>query len=213
MATTVPDGIWSPDDSTAYNPPIDLAAMADTIQGALNDVRSEIAYEVGADAGRLSIPPGELFDGLRWYSSDTNLEWLYASGIWRVSGGLVPFADASVPAGTVPAAAWTSLALSGTGGRLISVGSGKLTVSVPGRYRIVAGATVTASISGQARIRKNGTETFRESISSVTGGAAYPEAMAEMNLSPGDYLEFQIVSNSGGTLFGGSVNMMLVPGA
>lgn len=43
MATTVPDGIWTPDDSTAYNPPIDLAAMADTIQDALDAVRSERA--------------------------------------------------------------------------------------------------------------------------------------------------------------------------
>ena len=41
MATTVPDGIWTPDDSTAYNPPIDLAAMADTVQAALVDVRSD----------------------------------------------------------------------------------------------------------------------------------------------------------------------------
>ena len=41
MATTVPDGIWTPDDSTAYNLPVDLAAMADTVQAGLNAVRSE----------------------------------------------------------------------------------------------------------------------------------------------------------------------------
>lgn len=54
MATTVPDGIWSPDDSTAYNPPIDLAAMADTIQGALIDVRDDApdpATQAEVDAG------------------------------------------------------------------------------------------------------------------------------------------------------------------
>ena len=41
MATTVPDGIWTPDDSTAYNLPVDLAAMADTVQAGLNSVRGE----------------------------------------------------------------------------------------------------------------------------------------------------------------------------
>ena len=57
MATTVPDGIWTPDDSTAYNPPIDLAAMADTIQGALNDVRDDSpdpATQVEVDAGTVT---------------------------------------------------------------------------------------------------------------------------------------------------------------
>ena len=82
MATTVPDGIWTPDDSTAYNPPIDLAAMADTIQGALNGVRSEQAYQVGTDAERLAISGPGLFKGLIFYATDTNLEWRYDGSAW-----------------------------------------------------------------------------------------------------------------------------------
>jgi len=84
MATTVPDGIWTPDDSTAYNLPVDLAAMADTVQAGLNSVREEAAYRTGTNAERLALPPGGLFDGLRFYATDTFTEWTYTSGAWRL---------------------------------------------------------------------------------------------------------------------------------
>lgn len=41
MATTVPDGIWTPDSSDPYALTIDLATMADTIQDGLDTVRGE----------------------------------------------------------------------------------------------------------------------------------------------------------------------------
>lgn len=43
MATTSPDNIYSPDLSNPWLQTVDLAAMADTIQGALNGVRAERA--------------------------------------------------------------------------------------------------------------------------------------------------------------------------
>lgn len=82
MATTVPDGIITPDDTTQYNPPIDLAAMADTIQTALNNVRGESAARVGTDADRLAIPLGDLFAGLQFYATDTRIEWFYDGSNW-----------------------------------------------------------------------------------------------------------------------------------
>lgn len=42
MATTSPDGIWTPDATQPYALPVDLMATADSVQDALTDVRSEI---------------------------------------------------------------------------------------------------------------------------------------------------------------------------
>ena len=88
MATTVPDGIWTPDDSTAYNPPIDLAAMADTIQDALDAVRSERAgfnqQFYGPAAGRTAltgVKPGDTYQE----TDAGKLTWRQnTAGLWRV---------------------------------------------------------------------------------------------------------------------------------
>lgn len=42
MATTSPDNIWTPDSGDDYALTVDLAATADTVQTALNNVRSSI---------------------------------------------------------------------------------------------------------------------------------------------------------------------------
>lgn len=44
MATTSPDDIWTPDSGDDYALTTDLAAMADTIQDALNNKRSDQRY-------------------------------------------------------------------------------------------------------------------------------------------------------------------------
>lgn len=88
MATTVPDGIWTPDDSTAYNLPVDLAAMADTVQTGLNNVRGEITSQnqqfYGPAAGRTAltgVKPGDTYQE----TDAGKLTWRQlASGAWRV---------------------------------------------------------------------------------------------------------------------------------
>lgn len=88
MATTVPDGIWSPDDGTAYNPPVDLAAMADTVQSALDAVRSERSgfnqQFYGPAAGRTAltgIKPGDTYQE----TDAGKLTWRQSTaGLWRV---------------------------------------------------------------------------------------------------------------------------------
>ena len=88
MATTVPDGIWTPDDSTAYNPPIDLAAMADTIQGALNGVRAERSDfnqqfygPAAARVGLTGVKPGDTYQE----TDAGKLTWRQnTAGLWRV---------------------------------------------------------------------------------------------------------------------------------
>ena len=106
MATTVPDGIWSPDDSTAYNPPIDLAAMADTIQGALNGVRAERSDfnqqfygPAAARAGLTGVKPGDTYQE----TDAGKLTWRQnTAGLWRVF-------NTNGPAGLTLTSGWTAI--------------------------------------------------------------------------------------------------------
>lgn len=157
-------------------------------------------------------------------AAELQLAWIIASkrlaqfvgGLWQASGGVTPFADTAVTAGAIGGGAWVTIALSAPSASsevTYSGGTpGRLTAQVKGRYRVLAAAQFVASTSGQARIRKNGTTTVSpEVVSPVTGGAAYPQVVAEVDLAVGDYIELQVVSNAGGgTLFGGLVNLAYV---
>lgn len=80
MATTSPDNIWTPDSGDDYALTVDLAAMADTIQDALNESKT---YRVGSNAQRLALSGADLFNGLRWHSTDTREDWIYSLGSWQ----------------------------------------------------------------------------------------------------------------------------------
>lgn len=82
MATTSPDNIYSPDLSNPWLQTVDLAAMADSVQDALNNVRGGQAYQVGTDAERLALSGSGLFKGLIFYTTDTDLEWRYDGSAW-----------------------------------------------------------------------------------------------------------------------------------
>ena len=106
MATTVPDGIWTPDDLTAYNPPIDLAAMADTIQGALNGVRAERSDfnqqfygPAAARVGLTGVKPGDTYQE----TDAGKLTWRQnTAGLWRVF-------NTNGPVGLTLTSGWTAL--------------------------------------------------------------------------------------------------------
>ena len=106
MATTVPDGIWTPDDGTAYNPPIDLAAMADTIQGALNGVRAERSDfnqqfygPAAARVGLTGVKPGDTYQE----TDAGKLTWRQnTAGLWRVF-------NTNGPVGLTLTSGWTAL--------------------------------------------------------------------------------------------------------
>lgn len=80
MATTSPDNIWTPDSGDDYALTVDLAATADTIQAALNAIPRN--YRVGTDAQRLALTGAGLFEGLKFYTTDTNIEWFYSGTAW-----------------------------------------------------------------------------------------------------------------------------------
>lgn len=104
MATTSPDNIWTPDSGDDYALTVDLAAMADTVQGSLNGLRSERIARSGTDAERLALVPPDLRDGLQWFSTDTGVQWRRVGGEW-VSQGSDWITD---PVGVLsPASGWS----------------------------------------------------------------------------------------------------------
>lgn len=80
MATTSPDNIWSPDSGDDYALTVDLAAMADTVQDAITNVRTTGSYRAGLESGRVSTPSP--FSGLLYFSTDTGRLWRYNGTTW-----------------------------------------------------------------------------------------------------------------------------------
>lgn len=86
MATTSPDDIWTPDAGDNYALTTDLAAMADTVQDAITDVRNNGKYRVITNAERLALTGSDLYEGLRVWTSDTKIRWVYTSAAWKQEG-------------------------------------------------------------------------------------------------------------------------------
>lgn len=136
MATTSPDNIWSPDSGDDYALTVDLAAMADTVQDALNTVKT---YRPLTNTERLALTGGDLFEGLIVYTTDTNALWKYDGSAWGLFG-FGPFKSTQTQAtgsGTVTATSMGAL----TG---ISVSQG-----------ITTGVACRAKVSLQFRFSAN----------------------------------------------------------
>lgn len=119
MATTSPDNIWSPDSGDDYALTVDLAAMADTVQDALNTVKT---YTPLTDAERLALSGTDLFEGRIVYATDTNAMWMYNGSSWALFG-FGPFSTQEV----------------------FNAGSG--TVTSTGSFGAISGLSVTLSVT------------------------------------------------------------------
>lgn len=137
MAVTSPDNIWTPDAGDDYALTTDLAAMADTVQDALNTVKTYLPL---TDAQRIALTGSGLFEGLIVYTTDTNALWKYNGSTWGLFG-IGPFKSTQTVAntgGTVTGASFAAL----TG---ISV-SQNIVTGVPCRAKV----TVMFQFSGNA---------------------------------------------------------------
>ncbi len=107
MATTSPDNIWTPDAGDDYALTVDLAAMADTIQDALNEIRSP-AFSNVRRTSDLGNGVTTNWGGLVWNSNPTsqNVTWsgnlitVQKAGHYRITGtarlGSTSFAQARI---------------------------------------------------------------------------------------------------------------------
>lgn len=91
MATTTPDNLFSPDGTGAYNIPVSTAAMQDSVQAALTNLRANIpalgAYRTGTNAQRLELTG--MTTGVRFWATDTKMDWVYDGAKWLVAPGQV----------------------------------------------------------------------------------------------------------------------------
>lgn len=103
-------------------------------------LRARGAYRIGTDAARLALTGGALFEGLRFWTTDTRAEWFYSGGSWSRALPGRPFAVA-VGRGTTNSAGAASVTFpSGrfTVAPIVTIASGAA-------GRIASQASVTAS--------------------------------------------------------------------
>lgn len=86
MATTSPDNIWTPDATNPYQLTTDLAAMADTVQDAIQDARLNGRYRAITNAERLALTGADLYEGLWVWTTDTKILYRYTSAAWKEQG-------------------------------------------------------------------------------------------------------------------------------
>lgn len=83
MPTTPNHGIWTPSSSDIYAITEDLAATAQTIEEALNDVSSQVRYFSGTSSSRLNFS-SEARPGDTWQDTDgKQFKYTWLGGEWK----------------------------------------------------------------------------------------------------------------------------------
>lgn len=80
MATTSPDGLYSPNEDTPVDFVADWAASMSSVQTALTNR----GVKTGTTAQRTAATG--VRDGTLWYDTDTMSFWLFTSGAWTATG-------------------------------------------------------------------------------------------------------------------------------
>lgn len=169
MATTSPDNIYSPDLSTLFNPTVDLAAMADSVQDALTATRRQFALPVADATARDAMYPAPV-QGNRVWRLDKGWEEAYFAAYNAVSnpGGATPAGWYPV-AGQMPTlighnkgntvlanGSWTEMNTAAGSGTNIrndgfTYGVGTIGLPLPGIYQISATVGFPGSNGGSLR--------------------------------------------------------------
>lgn len=91
MATTA-RGIEYPTTASQVTPLASvfatLASSADTAIGnAVTPVALGANHYTGTNSARTSFSGADLHEGITWYTTDTNLMWVYRDSAWKILGG------------------------------------------------------------------------------------------------------------------------------
>lgn len=205
MAVTTPDDLWSPDDGSEYNIPADTAAMQDTVQAALTALRASIpslgAYRTGTNADRLALSGAGLTPGLRYWTTDTRLDWVYDGAKWLVAPGQVLGSMESSASPTAPnALIGTIVTVSG-----LSVGQRLRVISSPVSASLAAAGTITFATA----IRNNAAAVTAAAFDKSVVARTYAPAGSLVSSIPGVEYLFTTTSTANVTaaLFNGSGNV------
>lgn len=225
MATTSPDNIWTPDAGDPYALTVDLAATADTVQDALNNLPTRFPASVASAAERNALFPSPV-QGSRVFRSDlgyaetylavynasTNPGGASASG-WYPSRRMF-FANRT---GTQSLAAnWNTLGSAITQTRNDGLGTfasnGIFTVTAGGTYIISASVYLANPVTPSAvQILRNSSTPDSSAVLAagiIDGASSRGGFRAEntVTLNPGDAIRVMVYA---GSTAGNSVNTSL----
>lgn len=107
-------GIPLVDGNTVVNPiATPLNAMANGLNTALDDLEENIKfpYRVGTNAERLALAGADLFEGLKFRTTDTKLEYVYTGLTWLLTADnrIIGRVNRSATASTFPSANYTNV--------------------------------------------------------------------------------------------------------
>lgn len=115
-----PGGRFSPGDSDDWDLTTDLAAMQVSNESATATAIAAIPaqpqnYRIGTNAQRLALTGAALFEGLKFYATDTNRDWFYDGATWLPADpGTYLLRPSSVTGGTIATDGTVNLSSSNT---------------------------------------------------------------------------------------------------
>lgn len=203
MPTTIPDDLYSPAGGAGYNIPVETAAMQDSVQDALNNLRTQVPtltpYRTGANADRIALTG--VGAGLKFWATDTKLEWVYDGSKWLVSPGqILGSMESSASPTAANALIGSVVTISG-----LSVGQRLRVVSSPVGASLASAGTTTYA----AAIRNNASAVTATAFDKSVVSRAYAPPGALVCSIPGVTYLFTTTSTANVTaaLFNGSGNV------
>lgn len=216
MATTSPDNLYSPDAGTTYNIPVATAAMQDSVQAALTNLRSQVPsltpYRTGTNTQRLALTG--MAAGLKFWATDTKLEWVYDGAKWLLTPGqLLGSMESTSSPTSANALIGTVITVSG-----LSVGQRVRVISAPVGVSLASGGSVTVwtavrnnatAVTATTNDKSVASRTYAPPgnlVSSIPGVAFVFTTTSTANLTAG-------IFNGNGQVFGADGQRLMIVSA
>lgn len=199
MATTSPDNIWSPDSGDDYALTVDLAAMADTVQDAFTDIRTNTLSTGGTTANR----PAAGLEGRTYYATDTNIQWLDTGTEWVVWNTRIRGRVTRSSTATVFDPVYTNVGANTFWTPDVAVGleayDGGWTVPISGRYLIGYEIRSTGAFLAGLTVNYSGSSPtlFGASTSSAVQNVATTTVSLTRKLAAGDKIRPYLLAATG----------------
>lgn len=177
--------------TAVFNLPIytgtDTAALDTLLNGQSNALETALLANVwrftGLDAARTTLTAPRLKEGIEWYSTDTNTEWVYDGTRWLLKFGVESFTWSRANVDNTPqypqlvddAANTTDSGLASfqrvSGADPDGVGGVK--IAYPGNYHISVGLSLAAAATGRSFIQIGADADIHRMRASVFSGEDY----------------------------------------
>ncbi|WP_439592382.1 hypothetical protein [Microbacterium sp.] len=185
------------------------------LQAGVDYTKKYAFRRAGTASARSGLAPGEIWDGLEFYETDTELTFEYDGSGWnRRSPALLAIETANTQ--TLTSGAYADVVFTGQTPATIGVGlsivpaTGIVTCSLAGLYRIFG--AVTFALGGSASthalaVSINGSTTYsRQASSNASAVAETVDVEAFLQLNANDTVKLRAIQNSGANKVIGAAN-------